>query len=215
MSIRLPFFLVLGYLAVTLTAWSEDQAPWLARSFVPSTNSVHGEVRLLKKGDTACLQTLLYSKYLRRGLHEMAKKERLAWPNGWPCCEVSSNYLADLDAAKTEILGAEPGFGGSDTNQGATEVSRMLIELNYSPTGCWYTVGDLELDGPPEALVVTQTRQLASRPVHPHYASRAMYIMSKQGFDLQGKSLEDLLTEAGWEPVEAPEIPEAQRIVPR
>ena len=184
--------------------------PWLARAFVPSTNSVHGEVRLLKRGDTACLQTLLYSKYLRRGLHEMAKKERAAWPEGWPCCDVSTNYLADLDLAKAEVLGAAP-----ETTNGPGEVKRMLIEFNYSPTGCWYAVGDLELAGPPDNLEAVNSRWWVARSVHPHYVSRAMYLMSQQAFGLDDQEIRQQLEKAGWGTAAAPELPPAQRAVPR
>lgn len=189
---------------------AQAETPWLARAFIPSSNSVHGEVRLLKRGDTACLQTLLYSKYLRRGLYEMAKQERKAWPDGWPCCEVSSNYLADLDTAKTDILGAE-----STSTNGAPEIKRMLIEFNFSPTGTWYTLGDMELTGPDDALEVANPRTLVTRPAHPHYVSRAMLTMGEQGFGLSDEELEQLLEKAGWSFVSPPELPPAQRFVPR
>jgi hypothetical protein len=200
-----------------LTAWSllalstarADEA-WLARAFLPSSNNVHGEVRLLKRGDTACMQTLLYSKYLRRGLHEMAKQERLAWPDGWPCCEFSSNYLAAVDSGKRAVLGqAEP-----DTNA-APEINRMLIEFSFSPTGTWYTVGDLELDGPPEARRVTTTRVIRAEAAHPHYVSRAMWLMGERGFRLEPGALQELLENAGWRDVAPPEVAPAQRFVPR
>ena len=199
--------LLIGLLGLTS---ARAETPWLARAFIPSSNSVHGEVRLLKRGDTACMQTLLYSKYLRRGLYEMAKQERKAWPDGWPCCEVSSNYLADLDTAKTDILGAE-----STSTNGAPEIKRMLIEFNFSPTGTWYTVGDMELTGPGETLEVTNPRTLVTRSAHPHYVSRAMLTMGEQGFGLSDEALEQLLEKAGWSFVAAPELPPAQRFVPR
>ncbi len=191
-------------------ASARAEEPWLARAFLPSSNNVHGEVRLLQRDGTACMQTLLYSKYLRRGLHEMAKQERQAWPDGWPCCEYSSNYLAAVDAGKREVLGdvapeapAEP------------ELKRMLIEFCFSPTGTWYTVGELELDGPPEARQVTRTRVIREAAAHPHYVSRAMWLMGERGFGLEPAALQDLLERAGWRDVAAPEVPPAQQFVPR
>lgn len=200
--------LLVGLLGLTS---ARAESPWLARAFIPSSNSVHGEVRLLQRGDTACLQTLLYSKYLRRGLYEMAKQERKAWPEGWPCCEVSSNYLADLDTAKADILGAET----MATTNSAPEIKRMLIEFNFSPTGSWYSVGDMELAGPAEAYEVTHPRLLVTRTAHPHYVSRAMLTMGEQGFGLTDEALEKLLEKAGWSYVVPPELPPAQRFVPR
>jgi len=156
------------------------------------------------------MQTLLYSKYLRRGLHEMAKQERQAWPDGWPCCEVSSNYLADLAAVKTEVLGA-----AVDATNQASELSRLLIEFSFSPTGTFFAVGDMELEGPPDALEVVNPRWSRSRPAHPYYVSRAMRIMGERGFGLPPDALDALLEKAGWQAVTMPELPPAQRFVPR
>lgn len=197
-------------LAALPAGMARSGEPWLARAFIPSSNNVHGEVRLLKRGDTACVQTLLYSKYLRRGLHEMAKQERLAWPVGWPCAGASSNYLADLDMVKTAVLGdAAPA-----TNE-VPEVQRMLIEFTFSPTGTGHTVGDPDLAGPPEALAVAHTRLRQTREAPPYYVSRAMWLMSRRAFDLSDDDLRGLLESAGWRDVEAPEVPAAQRFVPR
>ncbi len=205
MSKRL--LIALGLLGL---ASARAEEPWLARAFIPSSNNVHGEVRLLKRDGTACMQTLLYSKYLRRGLYEMAKQERQAWPDGWPCCEFSSNYLAAVDAGKREVLGlSEP-----DTNT-APEIKRMLIEFNFSPTGTWYTVGEPELDGPPETRTVTTARVIRTEEAHPHYVSRAMWLMGERGFGLEPAALQDLLERAGWRDVAAPELPPAQQFVPR
>ena len=194
--------------AALFCASARAEEPWLARAFVPSSNSVHGEVRLLQRGPEACMQTLLYSKYLRRGLHEMAKQERKAWPEGWPCCEVSSNYLADLATVREAVLANN---AGEDTNA----LRRMLIEFTLSPTGASYAIGELDLTGPPEALQAVSPRPLVIRQAHPHYISRAMFIMGQQGFGLSDEELERLLEKAGWRPVEAPELPPMQRFVPR
>ena len=201
---------IAALLGAVLSAPVRGDEPWLARAFVPSSNSVHGEIRLLKRGDTACMQTLLYSKYLRRGLHEMAKQERQAWPDNWPCCEVSSNYLADLAAVKEEVLGAAAGA----TNE-ASAPSRMLIEFCFSPTGTCFAVGDMDLEGSPEALAVVNARLARMREAHPYYVSRAMRMMGERGFGLPPDELDALLEKAGWQPVAAPDEPPAQRFVPR
>lgn len=204
---RLAIAALLGAV-LSAPVWSEE--PWLARAFVPSSNSVHGEVRLLKRGDTACMQTLLYSKYLRRGLHEMARQERQAWPDDWPCCEVSSNYLADLAAVKAEVLGSAAGSSSETTTP-----ARMLIEFSFSPTGAFFAVGDMELEGAPDALAVVKPRLARRQAAHPYYVSRAMHIMGERGFGLPPGELDALLEKAGWQPVAMPELPPARRFVPR
>lgn len=197
-------------LGALLAGSVHGQEPWLARAFIPSSNNVHGEVRLLKRGEAACVQTLLYSKYLRRGLHEMTKQERLAWPEGWPCCEASSNYLADLDTVKYAVLGDST----PATNE-APEAKRMLIEFTFSPTGSCHAVGDMDLAGPPEALEVVQTRLRQTREAPPYYISRAMWLMGRRAFAASDEALRALLESAGWRDVDAPELPPAQQFVPR
>lgn len=187
-----------------ICASSSAEEVWMARAYIPSSNNVHGEIRLLKRGDAICAQTLLYSKYLRRGLHEMANAERKAWPEGWPCCEVSSNYLADLDRARDEIL-RQP---AEDSNS----VRRMLIEFTLTPLNATYAIGEMELTGPPDALEVTRPRFLVSAPAHHYYISRAIGLMCKQGF---GPDSEQLLKSAGWSEAPPPELPIERSFVPR
>ena len=199
MTLRLVFLFTL---AAALGAVAEE--PWLARAFIPSSNNVHGEIRLLQRGDTACVQTLLYSKYLRRGLHEMTKQESLAWPDNWPCCEVSTNYLANLHTVRDTVL--------SEAMDNTNDLRRLIIEFSLGPASATYAIGTLSLEGPADALQVTQPRLLASTSAHPYYVSRAMALMCEQGFGLRDQ---DLLTKAGWTNVVPPEQPIERQFVPR
>ena len=194
--------ILLATLGAALRAGAEE--PWLARAFLPSSNNVHGEVRLLQRGDTACVQTLLYSKHLRRGLHEMAREEEKAWPDNWPCCEASSNYLVQLRAVRDTVLG--------ETADNSNDLYRLLIEFSLGPTQACYAIGTMSLEGPAEARLVTQPRLLVSTSAHPYYISRAMALMCEQGF---GLSDQDLLKKAGWTPVAPPEQPVERQFVPR
>jgi len=203
---RLAAGALAGWLAAT-AVMAADDSPWLARAYIPSSNNVHGEVRLLRRGDAACFQTLLYSRHLRRGLHEMARQERLSWPEGYPCHADSTNYLAALVQGREQVMGADI----HDTNR----LFRMLIECTLGPQHAACAVYEIDLAGPPDQLRVEQPRLVTERPVHPFYASRAMQLMGERGFGLSGEDLERLLQQAGWRAAEGPELPEVQQVVPR
>jgi hypothetical protein len=196
-----------AWLAVLL-ATSARGEPWVARAFIPSTNNVHGEVRLLRRGDTACFQTILYSRHLRRGLYEIAKEERLSWPEGYPCHGDSTNYLAVLMQGRDRVLeAADP----ADTNR----LFRLLVECTLDPKQGACAAYEIDLAGPPDALQVENPRLVTSQAVHPFYASRAMLLMGERGFGLTGEPLVELLKQAAWRAADAPELPVEQRVVPR
>lgn len=49
-------------------------------AFVPSDEQPQGEVRLIRRGDAVVMQTVLHSKFLRRVVAEIRKKELASWP---------------------------------------------------------------------------------------------------------------------------------------
>lgn len=204
--IRLRWLCVCGVaLAATM---SRGQDAWIARAFIPSTNSVHGEVRLVRTEAGACFQTLLYSRHLRRGLHEMSREERLGWPEGYPCHADSTNYLDALARGRDRVFSSAP---AGETNR----IYRMLIECTLGTQDAICVVSEVDLEGDANELRIGNRRPVCEVPVHPFYASRAMRLMGEQGFGLAGEPLAELLRSAGWREVEPPVVPEAARVVPR
>ena len=176
----------------------------IARTFIPSSNNVHGEVRLLKRGDGCCVQTLLYSKFLRRGLFELEKKEREAWPGNFVCHDASTNYLGCLKTARDQVLDAP---GSADSNR----VYRMMIEFEQRPDFAGFSVYALDLEGEPEQLRVVNPVRISGSEAHPFYISRAMQIMAIQSFAAEATNL---LQQAGWQAVPTPELPDYLKPVP-
>ena len=108
-----PTLLLVGLLATpsvagpdpVLLRQSGDEV--LRSAFIPSERNVHGEFRLLRRGDATCAQTLLYTPSLRRALQRIRKKELRYWPEG-RVTRTRSPYLYALDEATTLILGSAP-----------------------------------------------------------------------------------------------------------
>lgn len=192
---------------------TRGEEPWVERAFIPSAGNVHGEVRLLRQGEGCCLQTLLYSRFLRRGLYEMAKQERLAWPEGYYCHGDSTNYLRDLAFARDAVLGsaATERAEGEATNR----VARLLIEMVQRPGWNGYVFARMDLEGPPESLRVIRRETLVEREAHPFYVSRAFELMAGESLAAAGQDADVLLRRAGWAPAAPPALPEAEQVVPR
>lgn len=185
---------------------------WLRRAFLPSTNNVHGEVRLLRRDGSTCMQTLLYSRYLRRGLHEMARKERLSWPEGLPGHDESARYLAAMEKAKDAVLGP----AGSTADEAEADVRhKLLIEFTLTPTGACYALSRMELAGEPDGYAIASSEVIVREDAHPYYVSQAIRLMAKEGFKLEGDDLDALLQSAGWSTADPPALPLEQQAVPR
>ena len=73
------------------------------RAFVPSAEDPHGEVRLVRRGDAAVMQTVLASRVLKRVVGEIRKKENAIWPPGSEGRADSARYVAALSKAREEV----------------------------------------------------------------------------------------------------------------
>jgi hypothetical protein len=76
------------------------------RAFVPSTEKPQGEVCLIARDGGTVVQTLLYSKVLKRAVGKIVEKEGRNWPEAKPGHEDSIRYTEALVAAREEIVAA-------------------------------------------------------------------------------------------------------------
>jgi hypothetical protein len=179
------------------------------RAFIPSSNNVHGEVRVIRLADGVSVQTILYSPQLRRGLFEMKKKERACWPEETLCHADSTNYLAAMDRAAQMVFAQDAGDAGSN------RMHRMLIEFTLTSTHAGYALSGIELEGPPEALKINQATSFVTQTAHPYYISHAMQLMTENSFTLKPDDARALLSGAGWKQQQPPETPTSQLPVTR
>ncbi len=222
MTLRFPRKLVIATLfcigwlcADTVMAGDASPAgPFMARAFIPSSNNVHGEVRLIRRGNVACVQTLLYSKYLRRGLYEMEKEERRCWGEEHGGHVDSTNYLADMHIIRDAVMGDETREATQSTAS-PDPLKKMMIEFSLGPGTAGYTLSKLRLDGPADALRVVDPEPVVSRAANPFYISRAMQLMVSRAFAAPSDKAEELLLQAGWRNVEPPPLAASQMPVAR
>jgi hypothetical protein len=72
-------------------------------AFVPSEEWPQGEVRLLRRGGTVVMQTVLFSKFLKLVVAEIRRKELAAWPRKSEGYADSHRYIDALSEANGRI----------------------------------------------------------------------------------------------------------------
>lgn len=145
--------------------------------FIPSAQNRHGEVRVLKREGVDCVQTLLYSPALARGLKAIRGKEFGAWPEGSPGHADSTNYLAALRQAETTVREE------FERRADRTELrQKMLIEYLCAEHTAWVALYRVELAEQDGAMKITRAEPLDVRPVSCAYARRAMDLMIENAF---------------------------------
>ena len=164
---------------------SADQV--LARAYLPSPERVHGELRLVRRDDALCMQTLLYSNSLRRGVDRIRKKELYHWPAGRPGAEDSARYLGALEQAKRHALERSAATGNL-----ADPRPRLLIEFVLGSSDARVAFYDVEVERTADGFVVRDPRQILAVEASREYVARAIRIQGDEGFDTPAPELTSL-----------------------
>jgi len=198
---RLPPYVLLA--ALLAPAFGAEPAPdslledardqMVERAYVPTADNIHGEARLLRRGQAVCMESVLHSPQLRRGLREIAAREAMHWPAGQTGHADSTNYLAALESARTEVL-SPPGSSLPDT---------LVIDYLLARDRALFVLYDAEIECTATGWSVTDRRLLDCREVSLAYASRDIRLMAKAAFRLTDAELKQRLTDAGWFPVDS------------
>jgi hypothetical protein len=132
---------------------------------------------VLERDGIACVQTLLYSPMLARGLKAIRGKEFGHWPEGGPGHADSTNYLALLREAETLVREAfERRADRAELRQ------KMLIEFLCSGAGAWVCIYAVELAEQDGEMRITAARLLGRRALSRDYARQAMDLMVENAF---------------------------------
>jgi len=159
----------------------------LARSAVPSPERRVGEVRLIRRGEADVVQTLLYTKVLRRVVGEIRRKELSNWPEG-PGHEDALHYVDVLAAVQQRIwarLSASKAV--RDRRQ------KMWIEFVLAPGAALVACGAFEMDEPAGEVRVLRRETLMVLEPSPDYVRRNMRLIAADAFHAEGAALDELL----------------------
>lgn len=148
----------------------------LRSTYIPSERNIHGEFRLLRRGDATCAQTLLYTPSLRRALQRIRKKEMRYWPPGQPGHEDSLAYLDALERAKTQILGRAPAA------EAPGQLQTMAIEFVASGESALFAIYELAIVESDGRITVRDLRPIVVRAASASYVRQAMEHMQTSAF---------------------------------
>jgi hypothetical protein len=159
----------------------------LRTALVPSERNVHGEVRLIRRGEAWVLQTLIDSPQLRRGVQRMRKKELWAWPASEPGHQDSERYLEGLEIARDRVL--EDFEARSDRSARAQQ---MLIELVLAPRSALWAFYEVETERSGDRWTLLGRRPIVVREADRSYLRRAFLLQAEEGFDGGAPELTEL-----------------------
>lgn len=109
----------------------------LDRAYVPSAERPQGEVRVVRRGGHAVVQTLLYTRVLKRVFGAIAEKERRNWPADARGRDDAERYLGALD--EFQRAHGRPAEGDRRTV--------VLIEYVDAPPAPFVAVGEVDIAG--------------------------------------------------------------------
>lgn len=159
----------------------------VARSVVPSPERRVGEVRLIRRGDANVVQTLLYTKLLRRVVGEIRAKELANWPEE-PGRADALRYVDALAAVQEQLWARLSGAPAvRDRRQ------KMWIEFVLAPDAALVATGALELDEPEGRVRVLRREPLVVLEPSRGYVLRNMRLIAADAFHVDGGALDALL----------------------
>ncbi len=167
------------------------------REFVPSEEQPVGEVRLVRRGPAVVMQTVLYTKFLKRVVAEIRKKDVADWPMSRHGHDDAMKYIEAIQSAQAGIQERfrrreHPG----DRRQ------RMLIEFILSRNTSIVAIAEPSLADAGGHMRVVSRRQIAILPLSRVYVRGNIYEIAWDALKLDRKESRDLL-----EPMLPPESP--------
>ena len=160
------------------------------RAFVPSEQRPQGEVRLVRRGGHVVVQTILYTRVLKRVLSNIAGKEKRNWPAGTEGHADSERYMAALEefrkGAATARQGAGDGGSGDSGDAAAASDRRvtMIIEFVDAGESTIVTLGGVDLEGDGGAVRVVRRRTPVVLKPSATYVRRNMRLIVADAFQV-------------------------------
>jgi hypothetical protein len=165
--------------------------------FVPSAEQPVGEVRLARRGHAVVMQTVLYTKFLKRVVAEIRKKEEAAWPRDRQGHDDAVKYVDALLAAQR---GIEERFRRREERGDRRQ--KMLIEFILSGRASIVAIAEPGLSEEGGRMRVVSRRPIAVLELSRGYVRGNIYEIAWDALGLDRKESWDLL-----EPMLPPESP--------
>lgn len=163
------------------------------RADITSRGGRHGEVRLVERGSARVVQTLLFSKLLRRVVGGIRERERENWPPEAEGYQASARYVQALERAEQSI--PRPSAG----DRGPTAERRRPLLIEFAASGSAATVALLEprvaeVDG---SLVIAGARLVERLALPRAFIERDMRLIAEEHFPAARDEIARLLSRPG------------------
>jgi len=142
----------------------------VSRTYVPTAERKVGEVRTLRRGAAIVVQTLLYSKILKRVVAEIRLKEDANWPPEHPLRGEAQRFLDALDAARLDARRALP-KESSDRRQ------RVWLEFVRTPEQVVVFIGTFAAKRETGDVEIAARTVTATLPLSRSYIERNMRLI--------------------------------------
>jgi len=150
------------------------------RAFVPSADHPQGEVRIVRRGGHVVVQTVLYTRVLKRVFGAISDKERRNWPAGAAGHADMERYVAALGAFR-RAAAKRPDQPGPDVDRRV----QALIEFIDAPTAPLVAIGGVTLEGTGDAVRVRARATPAMLTLSADYVRRNMALIVADSFALK------------------------------
>jgi hypothetical protein len=160
------------------------------RALILAGSNPHGELVVLRRGDSIVVRTTLVSALLGRGLQSIRRKEQARWPEGVAGHEDSEEYLEALeegeDAARAGFLSRK---NPNDDRR------KMMMELVSSRDAAFFAVYAIDARRSGDVFDVLAARPVVVKDASRAYVEGAMRTQAGQAFKIEGAELEALFAE--------------------
>jgi hypothetical protein len=158
----------------------------LRRAEIRSRGRFHGELRLIARGEARVVQTLLYSKVLRRVIARIREKEAENWPASKAGHEDSLAYVAALERAEREARQPVSAKKGDRHRS-------LLIEFWATESSSAVAFLEPQVEKIDGELFIAGARPLEELQLSRGYITRNMLLIAREHLSLQEDPLRALL----------------------
>jgi hypothetical protein len=164
------------------------------RAFVPSEKRPQGEVRLVRRDGQAIVQTVLYTRLLKRVLANITGKERRNWPPEIAGHDDMERYVAALEAYRQRATGEREAEGEADADAGELAAANdapaddrrttMIIEFVDEGSSTSVSLGGVVLEGSGDAIRVVRRETPVVLKLSTRYVRRNMELIVADAFQV-------------------------------
>ena len=152
-----------------------------ARTAVPDEARKIGEVRLVTRGETTVVQTVIATRVIHRVVAEIRAKDEANWPPGSAGHDDMKRYVAALEEAAASLRAALPPVDARTTDDPERRVP-FLIEFRANATASEVVVGTFELRDASSPYEIASARTLGQPSVSRDYVLENMRLILVDSF---------------------------------